>query len=420
MIPALGGTGSDDSVAGVSLTGSMAGVAFDPAPRTEAPLPSSSAAANAAPAGFPSTGPARNNNRKDEGFLSPKDLAAAFKLNFSPGPEAETAEQPARSTAVERRRIGRAAADQRPAWSADDRRPPRQRLQHPLDFQPHRTAADPVDVLAAPRYDAENDQALALSRPARKPAASVDPGPRRPRRFRFLKVLVFLLVFGAALYATAMFLDPTLRQQSLQYYNQGKTAILSAMNGSKPTSGPATPAPVAPAPPDSTTADAGDPGASAAPNAPADAAHPDASPQPAQDHASNAQPAAASTARSPTSAPAPMPSTHPAADALATPPVAPAPAVHPPVTPAPITPSIAASPTPPPAAVPAPPPQAVLDPDAESQRLYREALNIMATDPAKAVAKFKAVKTHFPQKYWPYDLDIKIRLAEAQLKAQQH
>jgi len=415
VIPALGGTASDDSVAGVSLTGSMAGVAFDPLPRNEAQVPGSIAGAgNAAPVAFPSAGAARNNNKKEDGFLSPKDLAAAFKLNFSPGPEPEAAEPAARPPSGERRRSPRAPAEQRPGWNGDDRRQPRQRLQHPLDFQPHRAApaVDPADALAAPRYDAGTDEALALSRPVRKPAVKADPGPRRPRRFRFLKVMLFLVVFLGALYATAIYLDPTLRQQSLQYYNQGKTALLKAM--SKPTTGPTAPAPVSPALPDpGNTADVTDPGTSTAPTTPGDG-HPDVTPAPAPDHGSDAQPASASAAGTP--APATAPSTRPAAEAVAAPPVAPPPAAHPTVIPSPVTPSVAVSPIPAPVAVPAPPPQSALDPAGESLKLYREGISLISTDPAQALAKFKAIKANFPKDYWFADLDIKIHLAEAQLK----
>ena len=425
VIPALGGTASDDSVAGVSLTGSMAGVAFDPLPRSDVPIPTSitgvgAGVNNAAPAAFPSASPARNNNKKDEGFLSPKDLAAAFKLNFSPAPDAEAADPAARTPASERRRAGRGPADPR-TGNGDDRRQPRQRLQHPLDFQPHRAApvADPVDVLAAPRYDAGIDEALSLSRPARKPAAKADPGPRRPRRFRFLKVVVFVFVFGGALYATAMYLDETLRQQSLQYYNQAKTAVLKVMNPTRPATLPTAPAPVTPPSPDS-TADVSDPGASATPTTPGDAL-PEPSPSPvppppsAPDHGGDAQPASASAAGTPT--PAPQAATHPAPDvAVAAPPPPTRPSVAPAPAPAPITPAVAMTPTPPPA--PAPLPQSALDPAGESLKLYREAMSVATTNPAKAAELYKKIK-RFPREDWPSDLDIRLKLAEAQT-GQQH
>jgi hypothetical protein len=422
VIPALGGTASDDSVAGVSLSGSMAGVAFDPLPRNEAPVPSPIASSpNPAPAAFPS-GFSGRNNKKDEGFLSPKDLAAAFKLNFSPGPEAEPAEP--RPPFPERRRPPRGPADPRSGGNGDDRRQPRQRLQHPLDFQPHRAApaVNPADVLAAPRYDAGIDDALALSRPARKPTAKTDAGPRRPRRFRFLKALVFLVVFGGALYATAIYLEPKIWQDSLHYYNQGKTALLKAINGSKPATQPA--APALPDSPDPTsTADATDPGASAAPT-PGDAAHPGVSPPAAPDHASDAQPASATSGGTqiPAPAPAPLPSTLPAAAPVvaapvATPSAAPQPVVPAPVS-APVTPSVVVTPTPaPPAPAPAAPTSA-LDPAGESLKLYREAMGLAATNPAKAAELYRKIKK-FPKEDWPSDLDLRLKLAEGQT-GQQH
>ena len=436
VIPALGGAASDDSVAGVSLTGSMAGVAFDPAAgaRSEAPTAPPMPASSPAPVTFPPA--TRNNNKKDEGFLSPKDLAAAFKLNFSPTAEPEAAGQP-RSASAERRRTPRGPMDSRPGLNGVERRQPRdpQRpLQHPLDFQPRRAVVEPPDVLAAPTYDPALDEALALTRPARKPVAKNQPAQPRRRRFRLLKVLVFLIVFGGGLYAAAMYLDPTLRQQSLQYYNQGKTAVLQALNRSQPNTEPTAPVPDNPAPPDSTnTADVTDPGSSAAPPAPSSITNPDASSPAAPDHSNDAQPASASTG-TPTSQPVtllsatPLPATRPAIDPTVAPSVPPPSATRPPVVPVPATPAAVppaaapASPVTPAAiadarpAVPTTPPQPVIDPASASLKLYREAMSVAASDPAKAIARYKAIKK-FPQEDWPSDLDVRIHLAEQQLKA---
>jgi hypothetical protein len=44
-------------------------------------------------------------------------------------------------------------------------------------------------------------------------------------------------------------------------------------------------------------------------------------------------------------------------------------------------------------------------------------MSVAASDPAKAIAGYKAIKK-LPQEYWPIDLDVRIRMAEDQLKNQ--
>jgi rubrerythrin len=396
VIPALGGAASDDSVAGVSLSGSMAGVAFDPVARAEPTNPPAPAAGNGAPVTFP---PAARSNKKEDGFLSPKDLAAAFNLNFKPISEADAID-PSRPASGERRRVPRGP---RPT------REPRQGLQHPLDFQPHRPTIEAVDVLGAPSLDPGLDEALALSRPARKPARSDNPALPPRRRFRFLKALAFLMLFGAALYTTAIYLDHTLWLQSVQYFNQGKAAVLQAMNRSKPATEPTTPLVPEPAPGSTDRADVNDPGASAAP-APAPEPVQSDPPAVAPDHGSDAQPASALST--------PAAATRPASDSAVFPPAPPPSAVAAPATPAALAPSPAVDPRPAVVAlVPAPAQAPVVDPGTESLRLYREAMRVAASDPAKALARYQAIKK-FPQEYWPSDLDIRIHVTEQQVKGQ--
>jgi hypothetical protein len=58
-------------------------------------------------------------------------------------------------------------------------------------------------------------------------------------------------------------------------------------------------------------------------------------------------------------------------------------------------------------------------PWAKSNSLYWDAMRVSASDPAKALAEFEAIKK-LPREYWPSDLDQRSHQAESRIKAQQH
>lgn len=350
VIPALGG-GSDESLAGFSLAGSMAGVTVDPAwARIDTPGARHRTNGNGASHGAPGQGGAasgygtpssRREGRRSEpvptpdeyghgeaaygsaqvndpeGFLSPKELAAAFNLDFKPGRE------------------------------------------------------------PAPRGGG-GDVGIQL------PGSLRDPDARR--RSGIGKLLLLLLLLVGMLYGAAILIDDTFRRDSFEWFGRMKQKIMSAVEAEKP---PVAAAPTTkparknqPAEPDQTGRFRPVPLASAAP---------------------------ATRPTTPTAAPATRPadltaSLHPA-------PVTPPP-FDVSLDPSPAAPH-ATPPAPHPATRPAePPPRSTDDMIAETQRLYQEA--IMAErgrDYATAVARYEKILT-FPPEARQSDVEVRLRIAK--------
>jgi hypothetical protein len=411
VVPTLGG-GSDDSLAGFSLAGSMAGVTVNPewariespasrarpprpgveAPGAQAysapprpaprprPMPGDSVAGYPAVSGSPSAGNGDRRRREREpegGFLSAKDLAAAFKLDFggdvAPAPEPASS-YPAAGAAPQAARV--------PAHG------------YP---QPHA----PVQ----PRGQAPSSIPVALRQPV-----------RRRRRYGVLKVLLVLLVTCGALYGAAVWIDEGFRRDSFAWFARLKASLTESLRGSRGRQ----PAPAGGAGAASKPAAPGASGGAAAmPPRPADdAAAPSQYSRFERDPFEDRRPELASPNVGPATKPAAA-TTKPAGLAMksaapGTRPVAGDPGRAQPGLP--LVPRVPEAQT----SFVSPPSTAPAEGNAGSQiaaaelrmwELYRAAYALERTDAGKAAETYRAIKA-LPRQVWPTDLDICIRRAE--------
>jgi hypothetical protein len=381
VIPALGGFGPDDLVPKMGdsdpLPGSLppaAGADFPasappgraaafatPAPRP-APAPAAAPAARAADENPFSIPPVRKKANGDPGFLSAKDLAAAFKLSFDPSAELDRVEVP----------------DRMPASALPEGL-------HPAVTVP------------------------------RNPLGSHAPPPAR-RGGAFGKVLLFLIVMALSGFAVLMWVDPVARQRTVDWCKATVARLRSGTTTAAPAPRPEdefdAPLPTtAPATDDATDdAEATDPeldadidsDAAATTDPQPDAVPADTTPRAVAEEPAEQQPLPPPAVRSNAGAHRAKPRAGEKAGS-----------VKPRVEPEP------AAPAPDEAAADAPPPPAPAEPAPTfktAQDLKRRALIAEAEgDYATAVGLYEQIKKLVKQLH-PSDLDFKLNFARSQLK----
>lgn len=217
VIPTLGGM-SDESLAAASMVGSgeaadassaesprrerdlhreappRRDVEFSVSPAAASTFPSPAAHQSPPPTtpySIPTYAPAAPRKTENEGFLSAKDLAAAFKLEFNAQGGAADPDAPTRTVPAARR------------TAADRRRPPRGRSSGTA-FELPEGFENEIPIDPPPNTRSPNARET-LTPAVPSDVATPNPGPRP------MRVIGFLLFFAIAVFGAALYLDNNLR-----------------------------------------------------------------------------------------------------------------------------------------------------------------------------------------------------------------